>query len=107
MRELFITLGMAFVPVTALLLVAYSSMRSRALKAEQLVHDLTVIPALRAVPRSRDVRDAGDVTAAIEALAVEVERIAEGQRFTTRLLSERRLGGLSERDAHGRTVTPH
>lgn len=26
---------------------------------------------------------------AIEAIAVEVERIAEGQRFTTRLLSER------------------
>jgi hypothetical protein len=38
----------------------------------------------------------GDVTdrlermeQAIDAIAVEVERIAEGQRFTTRLLSER------------------
>ena len=38
----------------------------------------------------------GDVTArleriehAIDAMAVEVERIAEGQRFTTKLLSER------------------
>jgi hypothetical protein len=29
---------------------------------------------------------------AIDAIAVEVERIAEGQRFTTRLLSERSQG---------------
>ncbi|MEO6447531.1 MAG: hypothetical protein ABIZ91_06970 [Gemmatimonadaceae bacterium] len=29
---------------------------------------------------------------AIEAIAVEVERISEGQRFTTRLLSERAEG---------------
>ena len=35
---------------------------------------------------------------AIEAMSVEVERIAEGQRFTTKLLSERagaRIGGGS------------
>jgi hypothetical protein len=31
---------------------------------------------------------------AIEAVAIEVERISEGQRYTTRLLSE---GGLAER----------
>jgi hypothetical protein len=30
---------------------------------------------------------------AIDAIAVEVERIAEGQRFTTRLLSERASAG--------------
>ena len=42
----------------------------------------------------------GDVTArleriehAIDAMAVEVERIAEGQRFTTKLLSERATSG--------------
>lgn len=33
---------------------------------------------------------------AIEAMAVEVERVAEAQRFTTRLLSERSGGQLSE-----------
>lgn len=33
---------------------------------------------------------------AIEAIAVEVERVAEAQRFTTRLLSERGGGQLSE-----------
>ncbi|HEX7121573.1 MAG TPA: hypothetical protein VF178_04315 [Gemmatimonadaceae bacterium] len=37
---------------------------------------------------------------AMEAIAVEVERIAEGQRFTTRLLSER--GGAMPNDRlHG------
>jgi hypothetical protein len=55
----------------------------------------------------------GDVTArlermeqAIESIAIEVERISEGQRFTTRLLSDRAPagsatalgGGISERE---------
>jgi hypothetical protein len=31
---------------------------------------------------------------AVEAIAVEVERISEGQRFTTKLLSETRAGKL-------------
>jgi len=35
--------------------------------------------------------------AAIETMAVEIERIAEGQRFTTKLLSER--GGAAPQDA--------
>jgi hypothetical protein len=61
-------------------------------------------PYMRAVARRMD-REAGapkvpaDVTArlermeqAIDAIAVEVERISEGQRFTTRLLSERNGG---------------
>ncbi|MEO5818019.1 MAG: hypothetical protein ABIT20_22310 [Gemmatimonadaceae bacterium] len=45
----------------------------------------------------------------IEALAVDVERIAEGQPFTTRLLSQARgnrsiLGGD---DPRGRSITAH
>lgn len=32
---------------------------------------------------------------AVDAIAVEVERISEGQRFTTKLLSEVRTGALS------------
>ena len=38
----------------------------------------------------------------IDAIAVEIERISEGQRFTTKLLAERndkRAGGLPERGA--------
>src|SRR4051794_23998219 len=58
-------------------------------------------PYMRAVARRMD-REAGspkvpaDMSArlermehAIDAMAVEIERISEGQRFTTRLLSER------------------
>jgi hypothetical protein len=39
--------------------------------------------------------DSRELTQAIDAIAVEVERIGEGQRFLTRLLGERetRLGG--------------
>jgi hypothetical protein len=66
------------------------------------------IPMMRIMSKRMDARLAtpapsSDTTArleriehAIDAMAVEVERIAEGQRFTTKLLSERsgaRAGG--------------
>lgn len=66
------------------------------------------IPIVRMMSKRLDARTAtplssSDTTArleriehAIDAMAVEVERIAEGQRFTTKLLSERsgaRVGG--------------
>jgi hypothetical protein len=69
-------------------------------------------PYVRALARRMDREAAApkipsDVTArlermeqAIDAIAVEVERISEGQRFTTKLLSERggdgRLAGRGE-----------
>ena len=34
---------------------------------------------------------------AVEAIAVEVERISEGQRFTTKLLAERTAGDAAQR----------
>ena len=39
MRELFIYLGLAYVPTTIVLVVAYLSARTRAIRAEQIVHD--------------------------------------------------------------------
>jgi hypothetical protein len=33
---------------------------------------------------------------AIDSIAIEVERISEGQRFTTKLLAERNNGSASE-----------
>jgi HPt (histidine-containing phosphotransfer) domain-containing protein len=52
--------------------------------------------AKRIESQPRDLRMPQDVTArldrmeqAIDAIAVEIERISEGQRFTTKLLSER------------------
>lgn len=65
------------------------------------------LPLVRGMVRRWDRDDAtpkipSDVTArlermehGIEAIAVEVERISEGQRFTTKLLSERESHALS------------
>jgi hypothetical protein len=49
------------------------------------------------------------IEAAIDVMAVEVERIAEAQRFAVRLATERAPNGLpaAGRHAEGRTVTPH
>jgi len=44
---------------------------------------------------------------AADATAIEVERIAEVQRFTTKLLVERGHPGASVEAARGRVVTPH
>ena len=49
---------------------------------------------------------------AVEAIAIEVERISEGQRFTVALLSERlpdraERGALPAASARPRTNTPH
>ena len=42
---------------------------------------------------------------ALDAVALEVERISEGQRFATRMLSERAVPPAARSDA--RSVTPH
>ena len=45
---------------------------------------------------------------AVDSIAVEVERISEGQRFTTQLLSERVQGAPQKRGAlPERIITPH
>lgn len=48
---------------------------------------------------------------AVDAIALEVERMAEGQRFTARLLAERgveqRVAGLPAMRRDGSSVTPH
>jgi hypothetical protein len=46
---------------------------------------------------------------AVEAIAIEVERISEGQRFTTKLLSERRdaTPEIESRREPERITTPH
>jgi hypothetical protein len=49
------------------------------------------------------------IEAAVDVIAVEVERIAEAQRFTARLTAERAPGSLAapESGSAGRTITPH
>jgi len=41
---------------------------------------------------------------AIDSIAIEVERISEGQRFTTKLLAERGSGGASSTQAAGKST---
>jgi len=43
----------------------------------------------------------------VEATAIEVERVAEGQRFTTKILAERTGDNVSPSRSAGRTITPH
>ena len=45
--------------------------------------------------------------ASVEAIAIEVERISEGQRFTTKLLSENSHHTAPPRIAPGKFDTPH
>ena len=42
----------------------------------------------------------------VESTAIEVERVAEGQRFTTKVLVER-SGELPQPRSAGRVITPH
>ena len=44
---------------------------------------------------------------AVESIAVEIERISEGQRFTTRLLSEAVQKPVPRLDRPGQVNTPH
>ena len=44
---------------------------------------------------------------AVDAIAVEVERISEGQRFTTKLLSEGRSGNALGAGAPSQNDAPH
>jgi hypothetical protein len=50
--------------------------------------------SLGAVPDAQAAERLARIEAAVEAIAIEVERISEGQRFTTKLLSERAPGSI-------------
>jgi hypothetical protein len=44
----------------------------------------------------------------VEAIAVEMERVGEGQRFLTRILSERtKVLGDAPSSSRGQVITPH
>jgi hypothetical protein len=43
----------------------------------------------------------------VEATALEVERIGEGQRFTTKLLQERGVQPVAPQRLPGQSITPH
>src|SRR5262249_51448388 len=69
------------------------------------------VPITRAIAREIDGQGGGSsvppelaaqierMEHAIDSIAIEVERISEGQRFTTRLLAERNGGGAAANEA--------
>lgn len=53
-------------------------------------------------------RNLAALVQAVDAIAIEVERLSEGQRFTARLLSERApLLAPSKSESPPRVITPH
>ncbi len=101
-QELVVMLGLAFIPAMGVLTALWLSARARAMKAEAIVHELTVLPALRGEQARVG---AEHIEQAIDAIALEVERISEAQRFTTKLLTDRpeRVGPSTP----PRVNTPH
>jgi hypothetical protein len=101
MRDLFILFGLAFIPVTATLFVLWRTARSRARRAEKLVDQLA-----GTTPSRRDATDT-DMTRirnALESLALDVDRLAEAQRFTSEILAKRRNAAVNKLP---RVNTPH
>lgn len=102
LQPIFMFLGFAFIPTTITLTALWLAAHKRAVRAEAIVHQLAVAPALRGE------RGAGDaqLSQALDAIALEVERISEGQRFTTKLLADRR-DSVSPGSLPPRVNTPH
>jgi hypothetical protein len=84
------TFGLAALCAT----VAWWRARKRAARAE------VEVAALRAASEHPGLRQA------VEAIAIEVERIGEGQRFLTRMLREPGAGPVAPPRSHGRVDTP-
>lgn len=64
-------------------------------------------PTPRSLEQEQQLRS---IEQALEAVALEVERIGEGQRFTARMLGERAAANapiVRASAEHGRVVTPH
>ena len=60
-----------------------------------------------AVAQARIEERLNQLTTAVDAIAVEVERISEGQRFTTQLLSDRIQSTPKRAVLPERVITPH
>ena len=97
MRQVIVPI--AFMTMVALITVVGPLARAFARRIELGVPDRT--PALPPDATARLER----MENAIESIAIEVERLAEGQRFTTKLLAERGApGDAMSRDAAPREV---
>jgi len=64
--------------------------------------------ALRVEPRHQTSDDRIEhLVNAVEAIAIEVERVSEGQRFTTQVLTQGPRATVEQRRVPERVITPH
>jgi hypothetical protein len=99
-EQLLALLGLVFVPVTCVLTVLWRTARRRAERAEAIVQQVAIALA------ARGSLSGPELGPAVDAIALEVERIGEGQRFVTQLL-EARAARDAVAAAQHRSVTPH
>ena len=78
-----VDISIAFFLTMALIIIGLPLARAFARRMDRKSGGTAQIP-------SEDTAQLGHLSQAVDAIAVEVERISEGQRFTTRLLSEQR-----------------
>lgn len=83
----------AFFATVIALVLGLPLVRARVREMERRAHG--IIPDAQAAERL------ARIEAAVESIAIEVERISEAQRFTTKLLSERPAGALPPRPEQG------
>lgn len=91
--EVWFLMSMGLLITSSTLLVAWLRARERAVRAESFLQGMRAQPA-----------KSEGVAPALDAIAIEVERIGEGQRFLTRALTDQARGDVSRR---GVSITPH
>jgi len=97
LAKIFMVVSSALLGSTALFAWLWTRARERALRAE-----------LERRPQLDPMVDLQTLAHTVDAMAIEVERIAEGQRFTTRLLTERKDGVAAPANRPPeRVITPH
>ena len=93
-------IGLILMPVSLVLTALWVTTRRRAQRAEAAMQQVAI-----ALAAGRD-RGSSRLESDVEALSREVDRIAEGQRFVTRLLEDTAVREVVA-PAHLRSVTPH
>ena len=100
--DLLALLGIVCTPLSIAFGVAWWSARRELEIRRDMERD-----RVRGTPERMATGDGYRLEQAVEAMALEVERIAEGQRFVTKLLAERAAEKAPALPAPPRVVTPH
>ncbi|HEX2781519.1 MAG TPA: hypothetical protein VHM30_18590 [Gemmatimonadaceae bacterium] len=95
-------LGMVSTPLALGFGIAWWTARRELELRQQLMRPMVERPLDRG-----GAGDAGRLENAVDAIALEVERIAEGQRFVTKLLAERTANERPALPSPERVITPH